>query len=121
MVLTFGCAKACRISRSAALIGGAFALGAMAFTFTSARAQEIESGGCIGSWYTFNCTSRWAPAGDPFIRQVPPPGDAAERARANARDRRWVDRCRPMITPDRYGVARYHYALPGCEFGVGEN
>jgi len=59
----------------------------------------------------------WA-HGDPFIRKVPQPRDAAERARAKDEDRRWVERCRPTIHPDRYGVPRYHYARPGCEFGV---
>jgi len=90
-----------------------------AATSNSALAQEIESGGCIESWNTFNCVTRWAPDGDPFIRSVPQPTEPAERARARERDRRWVDRCHPHITPDRYGVGRYHYAMPGCEFGVG--
>jgi hypothetical protein len=49
---------------------------------------------------------------------VPPPEDEAEKERAMARDRRWMERCRPIIAQDRYGVPRYHYAAPGCEFGV---
>jgi hypothetical protein len=54
------------------------------------------------------------------VREVPQPRDAAGRALARQLDRRWVERCRPIIEQDRYGVPRYHYAMPGCEFGVGE-
>lgn len=85
-----------------------------------AHAQEIKTGGCIGGWHAFNCVTLWAPAGDPFIRKVPQPTDPAEQARAEERDRRWVQRCHPVIKQDRYGVPRYHYAMPGCEFGDGE-
>lgn len=89
-------------------------------TFTSAQAQEVMNGGCVGSRGSFNCASRWAPAGDPYVRDVPKPDDKADRAAAEERERRWANRCRPTIEQDRYGVPRYHYALPGCEFGVGE-
>jgi hypothetical protein len=85
-----------------------------------AHAQGIMNSGCIGSWNTLNCVTRWAPSGSPFIRLVPPFPDGGGRKRALAREQRWVYRCRPVIRQDRYGVARYHYALPGCEFGVGE-
>ena len=101
--------------------GAAFALSVLvsAAAPSQARAQELESGGCVGGVYAYNCVNRWGPAGDPFIRIVPPPADAAERAIANERERRWADRCRPVIKQDRYGVGRYHYAMPGCEFGIG--
>ena len=58
------------------------------------------------------------PGGDPYVRTVPGPHSAEEQARYDARDRKWVEHCRPVIRQDRYGVARYHYAAPGCEFGV---
>jgi hypothetical protein len=47
------------------------------------------------------------------------PFDDADNKRAVKRDRRWVARCRPVVRQDRYGVSRYHYAAPGCMFGVG--
>ena len=121
-MLTFGCARTHHASRSAAFVGAAFALAVSmsVVTFTSTWAQDVETGGCVGTWHSFNCVTRWGPDGDPFVRSVPQPSDTAEKARAAARERRWVDRCRPVITQDRYGVARYHYAMPGCEFGVGE-
>jgi hypothetical protein len=120
-VLTFRCAGAYRGSWSAACIGAAVGLSVMTsvITWTSAHAQGVSSGGCVGSWNSFSCVRRWGPAGDPFVRLVPQSLNAAERARAMQRDRQWVDRCRPVIRRDRYGVARYHYSLPGCEFGAG--
>jgi hypothetical protein len=87
---------------------------------TAAQAQTVGSSSCLGSWYSFNCVNQWAPTGDPFIRMVPPPADAAAKASALHHERRWVDRCRPVIRQDRYGIARYRYAAPGCEFGIGE-
>jgi len=97
----------------------AFSLAMSALT-GSARAQELRTSGCIGGWFTFNCVTRWGEAGDPYVRDVPQPSSAADRARALERDKRWVDRCRPFISQDRYGVARYHYAQPGCEYGIGD-
>ncbi len=85
-----------------------------------AEAAEVRVDGCVGTWHAVGCTSIWAPLGDTYIRKVPQPRDAAERAQANEEDQRWVARCRPTLRQDRYGVARYHYARPGCEFGVGE-
>jgi hypothetical protein len=49
---------------------------------------------------------------------VPQSENEAEKERATARDRKWIDRCHPTIAQDRYGVPRYHYAALGCEFGV---
>jgi hypothetical protein len=113
-VLTFGCAGARRASWFAVPFGAAIMLTLM----TSAYAQEITTSGCVGGWRSFSCVTRWGPATDPFIRIVPQPLDEAATARAIERDRRWVDRCRPMIRHDRYGVGRYQYAAPGCEFGI---
>ena len=105
------------------MIGAAFAVSVLTVFvgMASATAQEVITGGCIGTRYSINCATRIGPAGDPFVRTVAPPLDAAAAARALEREHRWVDRCRPTSEPDRYGVARYRYAAPGCEFGVGEN
>ncbi len=120
-MLTFGCVGALCRPRSASFAGALLALSIMApATFSAAQAQEIMNGGCVGSRSSFNCATRWAPAGDPFVRDVPQAQDEEGRALAKERERRWVDRCRPIIEQDRYGVPRYHYAMPGCEFGAGE-
>ena len=120
-MLTFSCAKTRRPSRRAAFASAACALAILSAAAGPgrARAEEIESDGCVRDVYTSDCVSRSGPAVDPFVRIVPAPADAAEKAHADERERRWVDRCRPIIRPDRYGVGRYYYAVPGCEFGIG--
>jgi hypothetical protein len=115
-VLTFRCARTALASWSAARIGGAVALSIV--TWTSAGADGIAAGGCIGAAATLNCAVRWGSPGDPFVRLVPQTFDEAAKAAATERDRKWMDRCRPVITQDRYGVPRYHYSAAGCEFGV---
>jgi hypothetical protein len=125
-VLTFPFAFAKRPARSASAVGSALALSMLFWCagLAAAQAQEapmLESGGCVGTWSSINCVRRWGPAGDPYLRQVPQPLDAAAIARAEARERRWAERCHPVIALDPYGVSRYRYAQPGCEFGVGEN
>jgi hypothetical protein len=116
--------KASSISRHAAYAGAAFALssvGLMAAAIValpSAYADTLGVGGCVGAVGQFNCVVRVGPAGDPYVRTVPEPDSQAEKERSAERDRRWIDRCRPVVAQDRYGVPRYHYAAPGCEFGV---
>jgi hypothetical protein len=88
----------------------------------AAQAQTVGgNGGCIGDRYSLNCAFRFGPVGDPYLRQVPQPLDAAAIARAQERERRWAARCHPVLALDPYGVSRYRYAQPGCEFGVGED
>lgn len=118
-MLRFAGVKAPRPSTAWAGAAFAFALLAPA-AFSAAQAQEVDIGGCVGGWHAFNCVTVWAPAGDPFVRHVPQPKTPAEVDRAKELDRRWVAYCRPVIFYDRYGVARYRYAEPGCEFGAGE-
>lgn len=116
---TFRRAKARQATRAIAAAGVAFAVIA-APGLTAAQAQETRTGGCIGGWGSTSCVTRWTPNTDPFVRPVPQPDNRVLRSRAVERDRRWVARCRPVVRPDRYGVGRYRYATPGCEFGVGE-
>lgn len=37
---------------------------------------------------------------------------------AATRDRRWLAECVDGIAKDRYGVGRYVYKAPGCEWGI---
>jgi hypothetical protein len=87
-------------------------------TMTTAHADTLAVGGCVGAPGAINCVVRVGPAGDPYIRTVPQPETEADKERAATRDRKWIERCRPTIAQDRYGVPRYHYTAPGCEFGV---
>jgi hypothetical protein len=74
--------------------------------------------GCTGDFGGTSCAAVWGPGGDPYIRKVPAPRNAEEQAQYDAREHKWVERCHPVIRQDQYGVARYHYTAPGCEFGV---
>jgi hypothetical protein len=85
---------------------------------STASAGGIAFGGCAGSRGAANCVVRWGEAGDPYIRVVPEPAGDAERSQSAERDRKWEQRCKPVIAQDRYGVPRYEYAAAGCEFGV---
>ena len=91
-------------------------LGAPAI-FAPAYASGIEITNCFGAFRTFSCVTQWGARGDPRLRHVPGPRNAQEEAEFIARDRKWIARCRPVIRQDQYGVSRYHYAAPGCEFG----
>jgi hypothetical protein len=112
------------------LPAGALAAAMTVMTLTAlmpASAQDQRAAGgvsntsCVGGFTTFNCVTRWGPAGDPYVRVVPRPVDEAEKARLVARDRKWLERCNPIVERDRYGVGRLRYAAPGCEFGVSED
>jgi hypothetical protein len=99
------------------LAGGvmALALSGAPFTFDSAKAGGGSVGGaCVRSGPGFACGGQWifydAPA-EP-VRRTP-----EEEAAAADRDRKWMAQCRPVLKQDAYGVSRYSYAAPGCEFG----
>jgi hypothetical protein len=87
-------------------------------TSSAAYADGMAVGGCVGTRGSLNCVVRWGEAGDPYVRLVPQPIDQVEKDRAAERDHKWQDHCRPTIAQDYYGVPRYRYAAPGCEFGV---
>jgi hypothetical protein len=92
-----------------------------AASFTPAQAADVGVSSCVGGYTGDNCVSRWGPAVDPYVREIPEPIDAAEKAHREARDHKWLARCRPVIEPGRLGVRRYRYSAPGCEFGVTED
>ena len=119
-MLTLNCVRLALASRYAARYGGAAALSVvtLAVIWSAAYADGMALGGCVGGTGALNCVVRWGEAGDPYIRIVPEPTNDAERTRSVERDRKWQQRCRPTIMQDRYGVARYRYSAPGCEFGV---
>jgi hypothetical protein len=99
------------------LMAGVVALALLGAPVTSAHAGGIEVTNCVRSLGSFSCVTRWGASGDPNVRSVPGPSDAQEEAEFGDRDRKWVARCRPIIRQDQYGVGRYYYAAPGCEFG----
>jgi hypothetical protein len=117
-VLTFRFAGAAVAPRSAWCLGAVVALSVL--TSIPARADKLFVGGCTAGRGSLNCVGRLTEPGDPYVREVPQPHSEADKARAGERDQKWLERCRPVIRQDRYGVGRYGYAAPGCEFGVFE-
>jgi len=114
VVLIFNRARLLPASWRAAYAGAALTLPLA----TLAYADTLYVGGCIGAPGTVSCVLRVGPAGDPYVRTVPQPETDADKARATERDQKWLQRCRPIIAQDRYGVPRYHYAAAGCDLGV---
>lgn len=127
MLTSRRCAGAPSASQSPAPKGVAAILSVTALVATliatgsSAEAGGLRDTNCVGTRSSSNCVTRWGPAVDPYIRLVPETMDEAEKAHLAARDRRWLSRCRPSVVHDSYGVSRYRYSAPGCEFGVGED
>jgi hypothetical protein len=96
------------------------ALAALAATLSAVQPAKADraTSYCVYSYGLEICDERWGKTGSgfPHIIQVPTPRaeDAEERAQQH---RKWLAHCRPVIEQDRYGVGRYYYAAPGCEFG----
>jgi hypothetical protein len=101
---------------SLARLGAAIGLSATTLTSAYAGAGMLS---CVGGPRSFNCAAQWGAAGDPHVRTVPRGLGEAEKVQAATRERRWLIHCQPVIERDAYGVARYQYAAPGCEYGVG--
>jgi hypothetical protein len=118
-VLTSRPAEAASALWPAAQIGAAIALSVV--TGTSAGAGNVAAESCLGTARSYHCVDQWATSGDPYVRMVPDAVSEAEKAQMTERDHRWLARCRPLVQRDSYGVARYYYAVPGCEFGVGSD
>jgi hypothetical protein len=109
--------RAKRMSTSTARLGAVLILSFM--SFPPAFAGNVSSWSCVGWWTGSNCVNQSRELGDPYVRLVPEPLGEAEKGQITARDNKWLAHCRPVIEHDRYGVARYRYSAPGCEFGAG--
>ncbi len=102
-------------SGSRLLLGGVAALALLSAPATFDRAEAGGAGAvsCVGSPGAVSCAGRWEWTGDARRR----PLTEQEEAESAERHRKWVARCRPVIKQDQFGVGRYFYAAPGCEFG----
>ena len=92
----------------------ALALLATSVPLAPAKASGTDVTNCIRSFGEYSCVESWNSTGDPSARRAPDPQEEAESAE---RERQWEARCHPVVREDQYGVARYQYAAPGCEFG----
>ena len=100
---------------------GLFALAVVASSFSTAKADWSVSSSCVGGRGVGTCSAmvRENPR-DTHLRPVPGFATDEEAKESVQRDRKWVSFCKPAIFVDRYGVSRYSYAQPGCEFGRSE-
>lgn len=111
------------MSRRFSLVAWLAALALLALSMTAARAESGDGDGvyttnCFGSRNMESCISTFRSGRlNPHVIAVPGPAAANELSAAEARDRRWAERCRPVIRQDRYGMPRYSYDMPGCEYG----
>ena len=101
---------------SLARLGAAIGLSATTLTSAYAGAGMLS---CVGGPRSLNCAAQWGAAVDPHVRAVPGGLGEAEKVQSATRERRWLIYRHPVIERDAYGVARYYYAAPGCEYGVG--
>ena len=95
----------------------ALALLATPIALAPAHADSTTLLNCVGSYGSVSCALVRGPTVDPHIRQLRTPRDEQLEKEAAQRERKWAARCRPVLKEDRYGVSRYEYAAPGCEFG----
>jgi hypothetical protein len=102
---------------------------ALASSGSIAKADWTITSSCVGPWGMRNCvvTQRDFQR-DPYVRHVrgdegyrdAPEAVERDRQESIARDRKWLAFCKPVLAKDQYGVERYLYAKPGCEFGRAE-
>ena len=102
-------------------LAGLLALALVASSHSASNADWTTTVSCVGGWATRNCVinEREFPR-DPHVRQVRGSESEEEKQQSAARDRKWLAFCRPAVVVDQYGVSRYRYAQPGCEFGRSE-
>jgi hypothetical protein len=67
----------------------------------------------VGSGSTCTTTTQQGSAQNPALKMT-----RQEVVDEAARVAKWEEVCKPRISRDRYGVARYSYAQPDCEHGL---
>ena len=82
------------------------------------RVTDTVVGSCVFSGGGEHCVRQYR-YGDPGHKGIQSLREPApeEVAALREREQRWVERCRPMLRRDAYGVGRYVYAARGCEYG----
>jgi hypothetical protein len=81
------------------------------------RFTDTVTGSCVFSYGAAHCVRqyRYNDSGNSGIKHYVEPVE--EIAEAREREKVWEARCRPTLRQDYYGVNRYVYAAPGCEYG----
>jgi hypothetical protein len=105
--------------RSRAAAAGLAAITATLIGLSSAQAWSGSgSEDCVFSRWGSSCTHSWRRGFvNPYVISVPQPHTEQEIADFNLRDRLWRTRCKPVVKQDIYGISRYSYSAPGCDYG----
>jgi hypothetical protein len=95
------------------------ALALLALSMMSAPARSQPGGVLTMSCSGGSCVFAYRRGRfNPHVINVPVSRNAEANEAAEERDRRWAERCSPVIRQDRYGMPRYSYSgAPGCEYG----
>ena len=107
-------------NRSALAFAGFFALASFALSSAPSAAEpgRVITDNCTFTRGSQSCVTIFHKLNPtPHIVQVRQPISDQESAEHQARDKRWQDRCKPATKQDHFGVERYVYTAPGCEFG----
>lgn len=88
----------------------------LALSQVPAQAQTT-SVSCFGGRGSASCVIVEGGGGNPQVRSIPELKTDQEKAESAQRERLWVQRCKPQMALDGYGVARLTYAAASCEFG----
>ena len=94
---------------NAGIAGPAVVAALTLLTLAPAQADDTSGTSCVATWR--------GGVTDPYVRNLGPLTEQ-EIAENREREQRWRERCRPSVERDHYGVARYIYSRPGCEFGA---
>src|SRR5262245_48622710 len=86
---------------------------ALSPVLSPAWADGVRSTNCVFIRGMLSCSTKW----QRWESKEPAPPTEQELAEMRERERIWTARCKPVIQQDGYGVPRYTYAAPGCEFG----
>jgi hypothetical protein len=85
---------------------------------SSARAGGVVSTNCVFGFGSAACVRIWRKGvSNPHVIDVAGASSHDEKVESAERERLWVARCQPEVQQDNYGVSRYKYKEPGCEFG----
>jgi len=92
--------------------------GAMLLWLATADAGGVAITSCVGAGRSVTCVESWRTSDDEAnVKRLAPRLTDEEMAEFARRDRLWLARCRPVVRADEFGVNRYYYSAPGCEFG----
>ena len=95
-------------------ISGGDAGSSNGFRSGSSNGYDVGSRSTYGSE---SCVEIRRDLTNPYVIQIRPLHAEGTDKEAEEHDRLWRARCRPVARQDGYGVNRYVYAAPGCEYG----